>query len=123
MQIKNTIVILGASSNPLRASYMAAKLLLNRGCNLLAIANQKGFIGNLPIHEEEQFIENTETVLLFLNPKHQKKYYNYILELKPKCILFNPGTENMELANLAISKKIKVIEACSIEYIMSSFAM
>ena len=123
MNIKNTIVILGASSNPLRTSYMAAKLLLKRGCNLLAIANQKGFIGNLPIHEEEQFIKNTETIILFLNPKQQKKYYNYILELKPKCILFNPGTENMELANMAISKKIKVIETCSIEYIMSSFAM
>lgn len=44
---------------------MAAKLLLKRGYNLLAIANQKGFIGNLPIHQEEQFIENTETIILF----------------------------------------------------------
>ena len=38
--------------------------------------------------------KNIHTVTLYLNPKHQKAYYDYLIELKPQRVIFNPGTEN-----------------------------
>ena len=55
-----------------------------------------------------------DTVTLYLNPTLQKNYYNYILSLKPNRIIFNPGTENDELANLAVNNGIKALEACTL---------
>ena len=58
--------------------------------------------------------ENVDTVSLYLNPQRQKEYYNYILSLHPKRILFNPGTENTELEQLAKNNNIQPIEACTL---------
>ncbi len=55
-----------------------------------------------------------DTVTLYLNAENQKKYYDYILELKPKRIIFNPGAENPELAKLAQQKGIETLEACTL---------
>jgi hypothetical protein len=60
---------------------------------------------------------HSETVTLFLNPERQKKYYEYILSLNPKRIIFNPGTENPELAFLAEENNIQVITGCTIAMI------
>jgi hypothetical protein len=45
---------------------------------------------------------------LYLNPKRQQAYYEYIIDLKPARIIFNPGTENPEF--------YKRLEAASIDY-------
>jgi hypothetical protein len=36
------------------------------------------------------------------------------MSLKPKRIIFNPGTENPELQRMAIQAGIKPIEACTL---------
>jgi predicted CoA-binding protein len=53
-------------------------------------------------------------VTLYLNPMNQKEYYDYILSLKPRRIIFNPGAENDELAQMATSKGIQSVEACTL---------
>jgi hypothetical protein len=45
---------------------------------------------------------------------NQKEYYNYIISLRPKRIIFNPGTENDELFDLAVQNNIKPVEACTL---------
>jgi predicted CoA-binding protein len=59
-------------------------------------------------------VEDVDTVTMYLNPLHQKEYYNYILSLKPKRIIFNPGAENEELAQLAKDNHIVPVEACTL---------
>ena len=59
-------------------------------------------------------LEDIHTVTLYLNPKNQKEYYNYIIELAPKRIIFNPGTENQELIELAMKENIEVSIACTL---------
>jgi predicted CoA-binding protein len=59
-------------------------------------------------------IKNVDTVTLYLNPQNQQSYYDYILNLHPKRIIFNPGTENPELEKLAEAKGIQTMEACTL---------
>ena len=58
--------------------------------------------------------KDIDTVTLYLNPVNQKEYYDYILSLKPQRIIFNPGAENEELAELATKKGILPVEACTL---------
>ena len=55
-----------------------------------------------------------DTVTLYLGPAAQEAYYNAILDLKPRRIIFNPGTENPILNQLAIQKGIETIDACTL---------
>lgn len=107
-------VIVGASENPERYSYLATQKLVAHQHPVIAIGVKAGYIGTTPIITENPAIEAVDTVTLYLSPANQKGYYNYILSLKPKRIIFNPGTENEELASLAKANGIQPIEACTL---------
>jgi uncharacterized protein len=113
MQQKRTLV-LGASQNPERYSNLAVKKLLAHQYAVAAVGNKKGNIAGVTIENEKVPFKNIDTVTLYLNPLHQKEYYDYIFSLQPKRIIFNPGTENEELADLARQKGIIPQEACTL---------
>jgi predicted CoA-binding protein len=110
---KNTLV-LGASENPSRYSHLALRRLESRQHPVVAIGRKKGVVGNVTIETEKKQWNNIDTVTLYLNPMNQKEYYDYILSLKPRRIIFNPGAENDELAQMATSKGIQSVEACTL---------
>jgi hypothetical protein len=113
MQKKKTLV-LGASEDPSRYSYLAIKKLLAHGHEIVAIGKKEGYINDTKIFTQQQPVTDIDTVTLYLNPVHQVPYYNYILSLHPKRIIFNPGTENKELASLAKQNNIETQEACTL---------
>lgn len=110
---KKTLV-LGASPNPSRYSYLAINKLANYRHPVVAIGKRKGQVGNVTIETEHLPIEDVDTVTLYLNPTNQQEYYDYILSLKPARIIFNPGTENDELAQKAKQAGIEPVEACTL---------
>jgi predicted CoA-binding protein len=114
MSDKKFTVVLGASPNPNRYSYLAVSRLAGKGHPVLAIGKKDGQIGDTPITKEHPVPEDVDTVTLYMNPVLQQEYYDYILQLHPKRIIFNPGTENDELATLASSKGIEPVEACTL---------
>ena len=93
---------------------MAVKKLVAHNHPVTAIGNKEGIINNINIIKENPFLNDVDTVTLYLNPENQKPYYDYILSLNPKRIIFNPGTENDELESLATAKGIKTMEACTL---------
>ena len=107
-------VVLGASPNPSRYSYLAVNRLQAHGHAVIPIGKKKGAINNSPILNETVNAENVDTVTLYLNAQNQKQYYEYILSLHPKRIIFNPGAENNELAQLAAQNNIQPMEACTL---------
>jgi predicted CoA-binding protein len=107
-------IILGASDNPARYSYLALNRLKNHGHPVVAIGSKEAVVAGIPIQQSTPEEKDVDTVTLYLNPDHQKMYYNYILSLHPKRIIFNPGTENDELASLAENNGIKTMEACTL---------
>jgi uncharacterized protein len=110
---KKTLV-LGASDQPHRYSYLAIQRLRNNGHDVVGIGKHTGQVSDVTIETEKRPLENIDTVTLYLNPVHQKQYYDYILSLKPKRIIFNPGAENDELKQLALQNNIRPMEACTL---------
>lgn len=107
-------VVLGASNNPTRYSYTAVSKLLANGHEVVPIGIKNGKSSGLEIIHGQPTIDDVHTITLYLNPQRQKSYYDYILSLNPKRIIFNPGTENMELINLAKSNDIEIEVACTL---------
>lgn len=113
MENKKTLV-LGASEKPERYSNLAVKKLSAHQHTVVALGKRKGQIGDVHIETEQQTFGNIDTVTLYINPLHQQEYYDYILSLHPKRIIFNPGTENDELVVLAKQQGILTLEACTL---------
>lgn len=110
---KKTLV-LGASSNPSRYSYLAMNRLHNMKYPVIGIGRRAGKAGPVDIGTEMKPLDEIDTITLYLNAANQKPYYDYILSLKPKRIIFNPGAENDELAELASHHGIQPMEACTL---------
>src|SRR4051812_36691383 len=110
---KKTLV-LGASQNPSRYSYLAINKLSAYYHPIVAIGLREGKVGNVNIVKDRPQEKDIDTVTLYLNPTNQKPYYDYIISLKPKRIIFNPGTENYELKELAQQNGIETMEACTL---------
>ena len=114
MNEKMKTLVLGASDNPSRYSYLAIHRLRSRDIPVVAIGNRHMLVADVEIVTEKKDFPDIDTVTIYLSPFHQKEYYNYILSLKPRRILFNPGAENNELAVLARKKNIVTLEACTL---------
>ncbi len=112
--MKNKTLVLGASENPDRYSNKAILALQRKGQEILAVGKKAGNVNGTDISSAPVQTEDVETVTLYLNPHNQLPYYDYILSLKPKRIIFNPGTENGELERMAAKEGISVLESCTL---------
>ncbi len=110
---KKTLV-LGASANPARYSFLALRKLASYGHPVVAIGKKKGSVGDIQIEIDHLPVTDIDTVTLYLNPTNQQQYIEYILGLKPKRIIFNPGTENDELIKSAKEKGIEPVIGCTL---------
>ncbi|MCB9081348.1 MAG: CoA-binding protein [Lewinellaceae bacterium] len=111
--MKKTLV-LGASPNSSRVSFDAVLRLQRAGHPVVAIGARPGEILGTPIITGQPPIEDIHTVTLYLNAERQREYYDYILQLKPQRLIFNPGTENPELSRLAREAGIATEIACTL---------
>jgi len=111
--MKKTLVI-GASENPERYSNKAVRSLRNHGHEVVAIGTREGKIDDVSIHTAEFPAENIDTVSLYVGPQHQDDYAEYILRLKPRRVIFNPGTENPALEENFKKAGIEATEACTL---------
>lgn len=118
MSSKKTLV-LGASENPDRYSNMAIRRLLNHQHEVVAIGNREGKVLEVSIEKEPKAWSEIHTITLYLNPKNQIPYYDYMLSLKPKRIIFNPGTENEAFTLQAQHQGIETLEACTLVMLAS----
>jgi len=110
---KKTLVI-GASDNPSRYSNLAIDRLRQKGHPVVAIGLKKVKVNGVDIETEPLPFKDVDTVTLYINPKHQEEYYKYIVDLHPKRVVFNPGTENEELQDLLKKNDIPFMEACTL---------
>lgn len=113
--MKKTAII-GATTNPSRYAYFAAELLKEYGHQIVPIGIKKGKVAEEEILDIRQkpVVDDVDTITLYLGPQNQKEWYDYMLSLKPKRIIFNPGTENHELAEKANSQGIETLQACTL---------
>ena len=113
MMKKKTLVI-GASLKEERYSHKAIHRLVSKNQPTVAIGLRKGAIAGVTIETEKNLFKEVHTVTLYLNPKRQKEYYNYIISLNPKRVIFNPGTENFDLVHLLKENNITYEFSCTL---------
>lgn len=110
---KKTLVI-GASLNSGKYSNLAIQKLVNHKIETVAIGLKFGEVSGVIINTDMLAFQDLDTVTLYLNAKNQQQYYNYILQLKPKRVIFNPGTENTEFYNILKAHNIPFENACTL---------
>jgi|TARA_A200000159_G_C7262713_1_gene313835 hypothetical protein len=109
-----TTLVLGASTNIQRYSNIAIKKLVLNKIEVKAIGLKTGVVENVLIEKDLVKFKNIHTVSLYLNKLRQKEYYDYIISLKPKRVIFNPGTENPDFYRILKSNHISYFEACTL---------
>jgi predicted CoA-binding protein len=107
-------LILGASENPERYAYKAAHSLTAHKHPIINVGIKKGEVAGEMIHTDRPIFSDIDTITLYIGAKNQPEWYDYILQIKPKRIVFNPNTENPELKALAEKQGIETIEACTL---------
>ncbi len=110
---KNTLVF-GASLKPYRYSYIALKRLVEAGEEVLAFGLREGRVAGVKIETSCESFRDVDTVTLYMNPQRQREFYKTILDLKPRRVIFNPGTENPEFYDLLAAADIDVEVACTL---------
>jgi uncharacterized protein len=117
MELKHTLVF-GASLREDRYSNAAIHSLLNHGHTVSAVGLRSGTIRDVWVQTGTPAIDGIHTITLYLNPRNQVPYYDYLLGLNPRRIIFNPGTENPELRSLAKARGMEVVYDCTL-YMLS----
>lgn len=108
-------VVLGATTNPARTAYLAVERLVAAAQPTVPIGIRQGEVAGLTILNDQPAVDEVDTVSLYIGPDRQPPYYDYILnELRPQRIIFNPGTENPELAQKAREAGIEPLNACTL---------
>ena len=118
--MKKTVVI-GASPEPSRYSSLAINMLDHAGFEFVPVGIKEGIIQgkNILNLKEKPWIEDVHTITIYLRAKNQIEWYDYILGLQPKRIIFNPGAENPELYEMAMKDGIEVENACNLVLIQT----
>ena len=109
-------VIIGATPNPSRYAFIAAKMLDEGNFEFVPVGIKSGKIFGRAILDlrEKPTIEDVHTVTLYIGPQNQPEWYDYMLSLNPKRIIFNPGTENSEFMDIAKKNGAEVEAACTV---------
>lgn len=112
--MKNKTLVLGATPNPSRVAYQAVHTLLRAEIPFELVGIKKGEVAGQEIIREKEPLEGIETITLYIGPRHQPEWYDFIFACKPKRIIFNPGTENAELMREAEARGILWEAACTL---------
>lgn len=107
-------MIIGATTNPARYSYLVAHKLVRKGYEIVNVGIKVGKVAGVPIENLSTVHTDIDTITLYLKAENQKQYYDYIVATKPRRLIFNPGAENIELKELAEQNGIQCIEACTL---------
>ncbi len=118
--MKKTVII-GATENRSRYAYLAAEMLQEYNEEFVPVSIKRGNVLGKEILDlrTQPAIEGVDTITLYINPRNQKEWYDYFFKLKPKRVIFNPGTENPELEKSLEEKGIRALEACTLVLLRS----
>lgn len=114
-------VIIGATTNPTRYAYLAAEMLSEYGHEIVPVGIKSGNLFDkeiLPIQVKPK-VEGVDTITLYIGPRHQPEHYDYLLSLKPKRVIFNPGAENPEFEKMVEDTGAEAWQACTLVLLRS----
>jgi len=111
--MKKSLVI-GASLKPARYSNIAINRLTQAGHAVIAVGLREGIVAGVTIEKEKENFTDIDTITIYINAIRQPEYYDYILSINPKRVIFNPGTENPEFYEILEKNNIEYEVACTL---------
>ncbi len=111
--MKKTLIV-GATPNQDRYAYKAADKLTAAGHEIVPFGIKKGEVFGQTIINDWQDFQGVDTVTMYVGPARQDEYIDKIIALKPKRVLFNPGTENPVFQEKLTEAGIEFEEACTL---------
>ena len=111
---KERVLVMGASDNRARYAYIATEMLLRHGHEPVLFGSREGAVFGIPIHNQWGDFGLIDTVTLYMNPLRQQPFLEKLVALKPKRVIFNPGTENPEFYRLLEAHGIESEPACTL---------
>ncbi len=107
-------LILGASLKPNRYSNLAIHKFIENNYEAVGIGLKEGQIGQIKIYLGMPKFDDIHTITIYMNERNQESYYDYIISLKPKRVIFNPGTYNLKLQDILMDHAIRFENACTL---------
>jgi predicted CoA-binding protein len=112
---RTTVAVLGASPKPERYSNQAVRLLLEHGHRVIPIHPAIKEIEGLPVSASlSDVAEGIDTLTIYVSPALSTPLTDDILALRPRRVIFNPGTENPILNAVLTEAGINTEEACTL---------
>jgi len=112
--MKKRTLVVGATDNPTRYAYRAVTMLNAHGHPIELVGTRTGNVAGREILHGEPDLQDIDTITLYVGTRNQPPLYDYLLKLKPKRIIFNPGTENPELEQMAQQQGIETVQGCTL---------
>lgn len=108
------VLVFGATDKPSRYAYLATTMLLDYGHEIVLLGKREATIFDQKILTETPKIDDIHTITMYVNPRNQENFEDYLIGLNPKRIIFNPGTENLSLESKAHEAGIETERACTL---------
>ena len=109
-----TTLVIGANTDPAKYAYKAIKRLRGAGHPVIGFGVEKGTVEDVDIETEWDENWQVDTVTLYVNPRRLEAYREPILNLKPKRVIFNPGTEHPDFIRDLRKNGIEAEIACTL---------
>jgi len=112
---KQNVVVLGASNKTHRFSYRAVKLLQDYGHEVIPVHPRHGEINGVAVVADlNQISQPVDTLTLYVGEDHSRLLIDKIVALKPRRVIFNPGTASDELENKLNATGIAYRHGCTL---------
>ena len=111
---KNKTLVIGATEKRDRYANQAAHRLLQRGHAIELLGLRAGTIDGHLIRTGQPSLSDIDTVTMYVSARNQSNLYDYIRQLKPRRVIFNPGAENPAFARQLRQDGIEPIDACTL---------
>lgn len=109
------VAVLGASTKEERYSNKAVKMLLEHGHHPIPVHPAGHTVHDIAgLKSLDDIKTPVDTLTMYVGPNISSKALDAILRLKPRRVIFNPGSENEELAVKLEAAGIEVVRACTL---------
>ena len=112
--MKNNTLVLGASTNPSRYANIAIHRLVNKGEAVEALGLRAGEVAGVSIQTDPASLSKPDTITLYVGRKNQHHYMDLMLQLAPRRVIFNPGTENPQVEQQLQKAGVETLRACTL---------
>lgn len=115
MEKSQRVAILGASDDPDRYSFKAFEMLKEHGHTPVPVSPKLKSLQDIPVVAHLSEIQGPiDTLTMYVNPQVSTALKKEILAVRPNRIIFNPGSENPELASELEKVGTQVVVACTL---------